>query len=187
MRCHDARRLLGIRRDGGSLEEAEEQALEQHLVDCTICRASEQNLQQLDTLLEGRRARACMGTSTGNIMLAIQKQKHITAQLDDLREKQQTRWARMRLASTLCAAGSVFLVASLPLFLLAIILVRSEMAVSTLTSFQGVFDLFIVFGNFVQVGIVRLSQDNWLLATVALAVVLMMGVWLRLMRYPQEA
>jgi hypothetical protein len=175
-----------MQRDGGSLTATEKQDLDQHLGTCSVCRASEQNLQQLEHLFERQPTRTCGRTSTGNIMLAIQKQKYITAQLDDLREKQQSRWARIRRASVLCAVGSVLLVASLPLFLLAIILVRGEMAVSTLTSLQGILDLFIVSGNLVQAGIMRLSQDNWLLATVALAVVLMMGIWLRLMRYPQE-
>jgi hypothetical protein len=52
---------------------------------------------------------------------------------------------------------------------------------------SGIIDVFIILGQNLQEDLTALTRNSWLLSGMAFAVVVMMGVWLRLMRYPQEA
>jgi len=51
----------------------------------------------------------------------------------------------------------------------------------------GVIEAFIILTQYLQNGLIMLMYNNWLLSGVAFALVVMMGMWLRLMRPPQEA
>jgi hypothetical protein len=53
--------------------------------------------------------------------------------------------------------------------------------------FGGIIDIFIILAQYLQEGLTLLTYNSWLLSGMALAVVVMMGMWLRLMRSPQEA
>jgi len=71
--------------------------------------------------------------------------------------------------------------------LFAIILIQTDLAVKILSLLNGVIDVVIILAQYSQEGLTLATRNNWLLSGVAFAVVVMMGMWLRLMRHPQEA
>lgn len=73
------------------------------------------------------------------------------------------------------------------MLLLAVAIIQTDLVVKALTPLTGIIDAFIILGEYIQTGVALVSRDNWLLSGIAFAVVVMMGMWLRLMRYPKEA
>jgi len=187
MRCHDAREKLGIQRDGGDLAPSEAQALEDHLKRCSSCRAFEQNLQQINFVLNVSPPRTQPNVSTEQIMLAIQQRKRITQQLEDIHQQQQSRLERLRPIGATCTALGIFTLSSIPLLLLAMAIIQTDLAVKVLYLLNGVIDLFIILAQYIQAEQAMIERNSWLLSATAFAVVVMMGMWLRLMRHPQEA
>jgi len=45
----------------------------------------------------------------------------------------------------------------------------------------------VILAQYVQTALILVTRDNRLLLVVAFVLVVMMGMWLRLMRHPQEA
>jgi len=186
MRCRDAKEWLGAQRDS-AFAQSENPAVDEHLKECVSCRAFQQRLKRLDTLVCPSTSPVKASISTDNIMLAIQQQKRITEQLERLHQQQQTRIARLRPFGTAFAAISFFTLGSIPLLLFAIILIQTDLAVKILSLLNGVIDVVIILAQYSQEGLTLATRNNWLLSGVAFAVVVMMGMWLRLMRHPQEA
>jgi len=120
-------------------------------------------------------------------MRAVQQQKQITAQLDHIRQQQQTRVARMRKAGTVGVALSFLLVSSIPLLFLIVMVLQTTIAIKALTFLEGGIDTMVVLGEYLQNELVYITRDNFLLSGLAFVVVVMMGMWLRLMRPPKEA
>ncbi len=124
--------------------------------------------------------------STERIMHAVERQRRITAQLDDLRAQQRQRTAFLRSAGLKIMAWSslalVILIGALALLftLQAVILER------TLRLLSGFIALVLALGESLQTSLSLLPANSWLLSAAALAVVLMMALWLYLMRYPRE-
>jgi hypothetical protein len=56
----------------------------------------------------------------------------------------------------------------------------------TLNSLDDSIALLVMLTQQVKLGLSLIPSSSWLLSAVALAVVLMMGLWIRLMRHPQE-
>jgi hypothetical protein len=125
--------------------------------------------------------------STDKIMLAIQQHQRITEQLEDIRKQQQTRVAQLRSVGAALAAITFFTLSSIPLLLLAVVIIQTDLVVRALAPLNGVIDALIILAGYLQTGVALISRDNWVLSGVAFAVVVMMGMWLRLMRHPQEA
>jgi len=187
MRCRDAKQWLGAQRDGDRAQ-LDAQTLEEHLHTCSVCRAFEQRQQRLDTMLAHTvTPPVYRSISTDHIMLAVQQQRRITQQLEDIRQQQRSRIERMRTAGTACAALGIFTLSSIPLLLLAMTIIQTDLVVKTLLLLNGAIDLLIIAAQYITLGLTLVTRDNWLLSGVAFAVVVMMGMWLRLMRYPQEA
>jgi predicted anti-sigma-YlaC factor YlaD len=186
MRCRDARQWLYAQRDNNS-ESAEAEGLQEHLAQCPVCRAYQQQISRVDTLFGPSAAPMHSSVSTDKIMLAIQRQQRITKQLEDIRQQQQTRVAQLRGVGAVCAAITFLTLSSVPLLLLAVAIIQTDLVVKALTALNGVIDVVIILGEYLQTGVALVSRDNWLLSGVAFAVVVMMGMWLRLMRHPQEA
>ncbi|GCE05398.1 anti-sigma factor family protein [Dictyobacter aurantiacus] len=196
MRCRDAKEWLIAQRDG-ELEPSRAQALQQHLSRCATCRAFVREQQRIDAMLVGsprphiqksepslvRRA----SISTDQIMQAVQQQKQITHQLEDLRQQQRLRVARIRTAGAISAALGLLTLSSIPLLFLVMAILQTDLALKTLSLFNGVIDAGIVLGEYIQTELTLVTRDNLLLSGLAFAVVVMMGMWLRLMRSPQEA
>jgi predicted anti-sigma-YlaC factor YlaD len=186
MRCQEAKHWLTIQRDG-DLAQEEIQNLREHLKACTDCRAFEQQQRSLEAALHTSALYTRANISTTNIMRAIQYQSRITRQLEDIRQQQQSRIARLRPAGTVFAAISFFLLGCIPLLLLGITLVQTDLVVNVLSTLRGVLDRVFILGEYLQETLSLLTHNSWLLSGVAFAFVIMMGMWLHLMRRPREA
>lgn len=187
MRCRNAKEWLGARRDG-DLASSEAQALKEHLQQCSSCRAFEQHLHEMETNLRvPTSSMQQTSITTERIMLAIQQQQRITQQLEDIRQQQQSRLARLRPVGVACVALGFFTLSSIPLLLLAVALIQTDLVVRVLYLLNGVIDTCIILAQYLQMGLAMVTRNNWLLSAIAFAVVIMMGMWLRLMRHPQEA
>jgi hypothetical protein len=125
--------------------------------------------------------------STHAIMQAVQQRKQISQQLETLHEQQRSRVARLRTGGTAFAAILFFTLGSIPLLLLAITLVQTDFMVHVLLLLSHVVDVLYVLGQYIQTGLTVVTHNSFLLTGVGFVVVLMMGMWLRLMRPPHEA
>lgn len=190
MRCREAKEFLAAQRDG-DLAESDAAALEEHLQLCPECRALQQRQRSLDTLLCSSAPHTPVKrapVSTENIMQAVQQQRQITQQLEEIRVQQQTRVERLRPVGAATAALVFFTLGSVPLLLLAITLIQTDLVDRAVSSpLNGVIDMLFIGGQYVQTELMWVTHNNLLLSVMAFALVVMMGVWLRLMRHPQEA
>jgi len=184
MRCRDARLQLATQRDGDSVDDAK---LQEHLQDCPACRTYEQRQRCLQKLLHSRSPRTYSSVSTEQILLAVQRHKRITQQLEDIRTQQQLRVARIRIIGIPAATILFFTLACIPLLLFALIIVQPDMLETTLSIASNLIDVCVILLQYLQMGLTLLTQDNRLLLGVAFVLFVMMGMWLRLMRFPQEA
>jgi hypothetical protein len=206
MHCRAAKRLVDLHE--GDLMPAEAVALQEHLRHCSYCRQIEQYQRRTDELLGAHVPRQSAGSpcgtqhleqggiptsphiyasvSTESIMRAVKRQQRIANQLENLRIQQRTRIQRLRPIGAAIAAIGFFTLGSIPLLLLAFMIVLTDLAVQALTFLNNVIDLLIILAQYIQYGLIVVTRNNWLLSGVALAVVIMTGMWLRLMRPPQE-
>jgi len=197
MRCREAKLLLAAQRDG-DLAQSDGPLLQDHLNQCPTCRAFEQRFHNLHMLprsssasTSGQGARIVQpagpyaSISTERIMQAVQRQQRISQQLEDIQRQQKSRLARIRVVGIPLAAIIFFLLGSIPLLVLALIIVQPDLLVNTLPSLSGVIDILIVLGQYLQTGLTLTTHDSRLLAGVALILVVMAGLWLRLMRHPR--
>ncbi|GCF10598.1 zf-HC2 domain-containing protein [Dictyobacter arantiisoli] len=201
MRCRDAKEWLSAQRDGelDPSDSSYAKALQEHLSECASCRTFAHQQQSLDAVFSSFQVTttrtatsetpvACpVSISTDKIMRAIQQQNHITHQLEDLRQQQKSRIERFRTAGAVGTALGLLTLSSIPLLFLIITLLQTDLALKMLAFFNGAIDEGIVFGQYTQTGLTLVTRDNWLLSALGFAVVVMMGMWLRLMRPPQEA
>jgi len=186
MRCRDAKFWLTAQRDN-DLAQPEITTLQEHLTDCTACRTHEQRQQRLDLVLGTQPYRAFSSISTERIMRAVERQKRITQQLEDLRTQQRSRVARLRIFTPRFAALTYLTIGLISLSLLALFIFNVELVMSVLSLLGDVIDALVTLAQYVQTGLALLVHDNWLLSGMALVLVILMGMWLRLMRHPQEA
>lgn len=186
MHCRDAKQWLSAQCDH-DLAQADAFALQEHLQECSDCRTFKRHQEGLDTAFCIPTPRIHTRVSTDKIMLAIQQQKRITQQLEDLRTQQQSRMERWRTTGAACIALGFFTLSSIPLLLLAILITQTDFTVKVLLLLNGVIDVFVILAQYLQIGLTLVTRDNGLLSGIAFAVVVMMGMWLHLMRHPQEA
>jgi len=170
-----------------NLSPSETATLREHLKQCPDCQEAEQHLQHIEVLLRASALRARPGVSTEKIMQAVQQQRRISQQLEELCTQQQMRMARLRTVGTALAAIGFFTLSSLPLLVLAITIIQTDLMVKALSLLSSGIDILFVSAQYFQIGLTLVTRNNWLLSAVAFSVVIMMGMWLRLMRPPQEA
>jgi len=120
-------------------------------------------------------------------MQAVERQKRITEQLEDLRTQQRTRIARLRIFTPRFAAISYFSIGFISLSLLTLLIFNTNIVVNVLEFFGGVIDTLVILAQYLQSGLALVLHEQWLLSAMALVLVIMTGMWLRLMRHPQEA
>ncbi|GCE14103.1 anti-sigma factor family protein [Tengunoibacter tsumagoiensis] len=190
MRCSDVKARLGAQHEG-NLEAAIASALQEHLASCDSCRVFEQQQRHIDILLcaptpQGQRSQQPQ-VSTDTIMRAIQQRRRITQQLEELQQQQQIRVKKMRKMGAASAALSVFTLSCIPLLFLTLTMLQTDLAVKMLALLNGVIDTCMILAQYLQTGLSLVTRDNWIFSGFAFAVVVMMGMWLRLMRPPKEA
>ena len=196
MRCHDVKEVLA-QRDTDALNDADKVMLQEHLQECESCHAFEQRQSSMDVLLRtsqkmappmvARSFSSTASVSTRSIMQAVQQHRQISQQLETLHEQQRSRIARLRTGGAAFAAILFFTLGSIPLLILAITLVQTDFMVHVLRLLSHVVDVLYVLGQYIQTGLTVVTHNSFLLAGVSFVVVLMMGMWLRLMRPPREA
>ena len=197
MRCQDVKQVLVQQRDADNMNDADAIMLQEHLDGCTDCRAFEQRQRSMDALLRTSQQTAppivvrsfssTGSVSTHSIMQAVEQRKQISQQLETLHEQQRSRVARLRTGGTAFVALLFFTLGSIPLLLLAITLVQTDFMVHVLLLLSHVVDVLYVLGQYIQTGLTVVTHNSLLLTGVGFVVVLMMGMWLRLMRPPREA
>lgn len=197
MRCHDVKQVLAQQRDIHEMDGADANAFQEHLDVCADCRAFEQRQRSMDALLRTshetvqplvvRSFSSTGNVSTHSIMQAVQQHKQISQQLETLHEQQRSRVARLRTGGAAFAAILFFTLGSIPLLLLAITLVQPDFMVHVLLLLSNVVDVLYILGQYIQTGLTVVTHNSLLLTGVGFVVVLMMGMWLRLMRPPREA
>jgi hypothetical protein len=186
MHCHEAKEWLGTQCNSYRMLLCAP-ALQQHLKQCPACRAFLQRQHHVDGTLDTPTPPLIRASiSTSQIMRAVQERKRITLQLEDIRRQQHTRMQRLRSVGAASLALGLFTLSSIPLFFFAILIIQTDLAAKALLLLSGAIDTFIILAQYLQEELALLTRDSWLLSALAFAVVVMMGMWLHLMRYPQE-
>ncbi len=188
MRCRDAKQRLTAQRETRP-DQSEPNVLrvQEHLQQCSGCRSFERRQTYLDTMLKPEPGRVFLPISTDRIMRAVEQEKRISQQLEHIQSQQQVRLARVSKAGPKIAAGAFLTTGALILGLVALFLFQPEVFISLLSTLSGFVDALYALTAYVQAGLTLISSQNWVLSGVAFMVVVMMGMWLRLMRYPREA
>jgi hypothetical protein len=186
MRCRDAKVWLTAQREN-DLVQSEVTALQEHLKNCSDCHTLEQYFQRLDLVLNSSSHRMFTRISTERIMRAVDRQKRITEQLEDLRTQQRTRIAHLRIFTPRFAAFTYLTIGLISLSLLTLLIFNPGTVINVLESLGGVIDALVTLAQYLQSGLALVLNENWLLSAIALVLVIMMVMWLRLMRHPQEA
>lgn len=189
MRCRDAKIWLHVQRGGNCrLLTASIQAdLQEHLDECESCHSYLGQRSTTDVAAYVPTKSMSASISTDQIMRAVKQQQCITQQLEELRHKQHLRIERIRTVGAAVIAISIFVISSVPLLLLIMLNLQTEVTVDTLSWLNHIIDVFFILTQYLQNGLTVLTYNSWLLSGVALVIVIMIGMWLRLMRPPQEA
>ncbi len=108
-------------------------------------------------------------------------------QLVNIRAQQQTRIASLRIFTPRFAAIAYLIIGLVSLSLLALFFFQTDLVVKALALLSDGIDALVLFVQYLQMGLALITHDTWLLSGMALTLVILMGMWLRLMRYPQEA
>ncbi len=186
MRSRDAKDWLTTRREN-DLVQSDVNTRMQHMKYRGDLHEHERYPQQMDQMLQSPASRMFTSISTERIMQAVERQKRITEQLEDLRKQQKTRIARMRIFTPRYATLTYLGMGFILLLLLALLIFNTDIVINFLESFGGVIDTLAMLAQYIQTGLAQVLKQGWLLSAIALALVIMMGMWLRLMRHPQEA
>ena len=188
MRCRDAKYQLTAQRETEP-DQSEFNVLrvQEHLKQCAGCRSFERRQTYVDAMLKPESGRAYRTISTDRIMQAVEREKRISQQLEHIQSRQQVRLARVSKAGPKIAAGAFLTTGALVLGLVALFLFQPEVFISLLSPLSGFIDALYALTAYVRAGLTLISSQNWVLSGVAFMVVVMMGMWLRLMRYPREA
>ncbi len=162
-------------------------ALQQHLKHHGILHGHEHYQPGMDQMLQSSTTHMFTSISTERIMQAVERQKRITEQLEDLRRQQKTRIARMRIFTPGYATLAYLGIGFISLLMLNLLIFNTDTVVTILESFGGVINTLAILAQYLQEGLALVLKQDWLLSAIALVLVIMMGMWLRLMRHPQEA
>ncbi|HEY3993980.1 MAG TPA: hypothetical protein VGM01_14025 [Ktedonobacteraceae bacterium] len=131
-------------------------------------------------------ARGCPVISTERIMQAVEEQRRVSQQLEDLRLQQKQRTAHLSSAGLKfigvlwCVSGALAGGFILLLIMIPALLDR------TLNSLDDSIAVLVMLAEQIKLELALIPSSNWMLSAAALVVVLMMGLWIRLMRHPQD-
>lgn len=168
MRCRDVHRI--VQRNSSSASSAAEQTKK----------------GQTGSPLVNSPSRFYPGISTERIMRAVEQQKRITQQLEDLRTQQKQRTALLSRACLKLLVGICLAIGILTILLVALFLFQPGILRQLLALSSDAIAVLIAVSEGIRAFLSLIPSNNWLLAGAALAVVLLTGMWLRLMRYPRE-
>jgi hypothetical protein len=124
--------------------------------------------------------------STERIMSAVEQQRRITSQLESLQAQQQARLAGVNRAGLLIIAVIFAMAGAATLGLVLLFTFQPDLFLGILLFSSGIVDVVMQLARYLSTGLTFIAGQNWLLAGTALVIVVMMGIWLRLLRTPQE-
>ncbi|HZU68444.1 MAG TPA: hypothetical protein VFA09_14300 [Ktedonobacteraceae bacterium] len=180
MRCHDADHRLTAQ-DAGKFAQPDTSPVQEQLVDRGTVHSSGLPQQHLDNMLQPPLSHMYQPISTYRIMQAVQQQRQITRQLEEIRTQQK---ARLRILPPLLAF--IFsLLGALAVLIVILAFFRPEVLVGILSGMGDVIAGFFVVAQYLRAGLTFITGNSLILSGIALVLVVMMGMWLRLMRYPQ--
>ncbi len=182
MRCRDAKHRLTAHHESG-FAQPDASPVQDHLAPCRDSRSFERGQQRLDRMHKPVLPHMYQPISTDRIMQAVQQQRQISRQLEDIRTQQK---ARLRiLPPVLAFAFSV--VGGLAVLTLVLTFFQPDVLVRMLALMGDVIGSIFFVGQYLQTGLTFITRNSLILSGIALVLVVMMGMWLRLMRYPREA
>ncbi len=186
MRSRDAKDWLNTRREADFVQ-SDFTTLQQRVKHQDNFNEHEQYKPSMDQVLHPPTTHMFTSISTARIMQAVERQQRITEQLEDLRKQQKTRIARMQIFSPRFAMLTYAGIGFISLLLLSMLIFNTDTVVSILESFGGVIDTLVILAQYLQTVLALVLKQGWIVSAIALVLVIMMGMWLRLMRHPQEA
>ena len=187
MDCQEAKRWLVAQRDDPlTLIESQRQAVREHLRGCLACRAYEQRLRRLLVVQPSPVQRVYSSISTERIMLAVEQEKFAAQQVEDMRAQQQKRMARQRSIVLPMLLLLVFTLLAIPLLLAATALIQPDLITNMPPALNGLIYVLLLGVQYLHTGSTLVATDTALLVIGALVLVIMMGMWLRLMRQPRQ-
>jgi hypothetical protein len=127
------------------------------------------------------------GISTERIMRAVEQQRRVSQQLEDLRIQQRQRTAFLHAAGVKWIMAIYSVSGGLALVFILLLIVQPGLLARTLSVLGGGIAFLLMLEESIRQGLAPVPLSNWLLSGVALLVVLMTGLWVRLMRPPKEA
>ncbi|HLG76183.1 MAG TPA: hypothetical protein VKX46_07195 [Ktedonobacteraceae bacterium] len=129
----------------------------------------------------------CPGISTERIMQAVDRQRRISQQLDDLRVQQKRRTEFLRAVGLRVVAIMCYVSGVLAASFVVLLLLRPELLARTVDFLGNGLAVLLMVEEEIRLGLSLIPAGSWLLSGMALVVVLLMGLWLHLMRPPREA
>lgn len=124
--------------------------------------------------------------STERIMRAVEQQQRITQQLEVLCARQHQRAVVLRRTGMKLIAGVSFSLGILTLVFILLSVFQPDLLVRLLTLLSDTIATPVAMVEGIKPALLLIPSNSWLFSGAALAIVLLMGMWLRLMRYPQE-
>jgi hypothetical protein len=124
--------------------------------------------------------------STERIMRAVEQQRRISQQLEDLRIRQVQRTVVLRKTGVKLLLILNFCMGLLAGALVLVSIFQPDVLVRLLTWLSDTIAMLIAVADGIRVACSLIPPNSWLFSGAALAIVLLTGMWLRLMRCPQE-
>jgi len=131
--------------------------------------------------------RGCGSISTERIMQAVEERRRVSQQLEDLRLQQKQRTAHLRITGLKLMGVLWCLSGMLAGGFLLLLLIRPVLFERTINALDGTIALLVMLAEQIKLGLSLIPSSSWVLSVAALVVVLLMGLWLRLMRHPHDA
>ena len=176
MRCHDTHDQPVVQRDSHLAQPAETKAEE-----------TRNHASSYEQPLLTPPSHFYPSISTERIMKAVEQQRRISQQLEDLRAQQKRRTARLRTTGLKWIAALCFAFGALATAFTILLLVRPALFERTMALLSDGIATLLVIEESIRLELSLIPASSWLLSVAALLVVLMMGMWVRLMRPPREA
>ena len=187
MDCQEAKRdLIAQRDDSNALTNDQREAMRKHMRACPACRAYEQRLRRMQMVQPSSVQRVYSSISTERIMHAVEQEKFAVKQVERMRVQQQRRMTKQRSVVLPILLIFAFTLLVIPLFLVIVAMAQPDLMVDTPVLGGSIYVLMLGV-QYLHTGSMLITKDTALLIIGALVLVIMMGMWLRLMRHPRQA
>jgi hypothetical protein len=119
-------------------------------------------------------------------MQAVEQQKRVTQELEDLCVRQQASAQRLRQTTISLMVGASGVCGLLALTFILLTLFQPEILAHLLNLAGSTIALGFAVGEEIKTALAPLPSNSWFFSGVALAIVAMVGLWLHLMHCPRE-